>query len=60
MKCRGVSPRTFAQLLCEISDFHFSPRKFVFRARGSKKIRNDQELVQSDPISCPQNQKGNN
>ena len=26
----------------------------------SKKIRNDQELIQSDPISCPQNQKGNN
>ena len=26
----------------------------------SKKIRNDQELMQSDPISCPQNQKGNN
>ena len=26
----------------------------------SKKISNDQELKQSDPISCPQNQKGNN
>ena len=25
----------------------------------SKKISNDQELIQSDPISCPQNQKGN-
>ena len=25
-----------------------------------KKISNDQELIQSDPISCPQNQKGNN
>ena len=24
-----------------------------------KKISNDQELIQSDPISCPQNQKGN-
>ena len=24
----------------------------------SKKIGNDQELIQSDPISCPQNQKG--
>ena len=23
----------------------------------SKKISNDQELLQSDPISCPQNQK---
>ena len=29
-------------------------------AAQSKKISNDQELIQSDPISCPQNQKGNN
>ena len=27
---------------------------------GSKKRSNDQELIQSDPTSCPQNQKGNN
>ena len=26
----------------------------------SKKISNDQELIQSDPTSCPQNRKGNN
>ena len=26
----------------------------------SKKISNNQELIQSDPISCLQNQKGNN
>ena len=26
----------------------------------SKKIGNDQELIQSDPTSSPQNQKGNN
>ena len=26
----------------------------------SKKISNDQELIQSDPTSCPQNHKGNN
>ena len=26
----------------------------------SKTISNDQELIQSDPTSCPQNQKGNN
>ena len=31
-----------------------------FRIILSKKISNDQELIQSDPISCPQNQKGNN
>ena len=23
-------------------------------------LSNDQELIQSDPTSCPQNQKGNN
>ena len=28
--------------------------------KESKKISNDQELIQSYPISCPQNQKGNN
>ena len=26
----------------------------------SKKISNNQQLIQSDPISCPQNQKGKN
>ena len=26
----------------------------------SKMKSNDQELIQSDPISCPQSQKGNN
>ena len=26
----------------------------------SKHNGNDQELIQSDPTSCPQNQKGNN
>ena len=31
-----------------------------YRSMKSKKISNDQELIQSDPISCPQNQKGNN
>ena len=31
-----------------------------FLVKISKKISNDQELIQSDPTSCPQNQKGNN
>ena len=30
------------------------------RYNRSKKISNNQELIQSDPTSCPQNQKGNN
>ena len=32
----------------------------TYRITQSKKISNDQELIQSDPTSCPQNQKGNN
>ena len=32
----------------------------IMNNKKSKKINNDQELIQSDPISCPQNQKGNN
>ena len=32
----------------------------IFLKLQSKKISNDQELIQSDPTSCPQNQKGNN
>ena len=30
------------------------------KIRQNKKISNDQKLIQSDPTSCPQNQKGNN
>ena len=34
---------------------------YLYNSMGTvKKISNDQELIQSDPISCPQNQKGNN
>ena len=32
----------------------------IRRIKKNKKISNDQELIQSHPISCPQNQKGNN
>ena len=46
---------------------NFSPtlKNVKFKAKFSsivevKKISNDLELIQSDPISCPQNQKGNN
>ena len=42
---------------------HLKPKAFEnldAMAKESKKISNDQELIQSDPISCPQNQKGNN
>ena len=49
-------------LLKDIFQLHFAgddlykPKAFY----QSKKISNDQELIQSDPTSCPQNQKGNN
>ena len=36
------------------------PDQSLGASQESKKISNDQELIQSDPISCPQNQKGNN
>ena len=32
---------------------------YNFLGIQSKKISNDQELIRSDPISCPPNQKGN-
>ena len=37
-----------------------SPSDEATDREKSKKISNDQELIQSDPTSCPQNQKGNN
>ena len=36
---------------------HASLEKYTAYILKSKKISNDQELIQSDPISCPQNQR---
>ena len=38
------------------------PRLAEYEQRHEKSIMisNDQELIQSDPTPCPQNQKGNN
>ena len=50
-------------VVSEIILRHGKMGKFVsyhFQDFKSKKISNDQELIQSDPISCPQNQKGKN
>ena len=33
-------------------------KQFINEKLESKKISNDQELIQSDPISCPQNSTG--
>ena len=51
----------FIQLRLKEGTFptHFFSLEFWGKIQ-SKKISNDQELIQSDPISCPQNQKGNN
>ena len=46
-----IKPRIFTD--SSLSALFFAQLK-------SKKISNDQELIQSDPTSCPQNQKGNN
>ena len=40
--------------------FYILQRRHDVLLLFSKKISNDQELIQSDPTSCPQNQKGNN
>ena len=39
---------------------HISSSHAFHHCFHSKMISNDQELIQSDPISCPINQKGNN
>ena len=43
-----------------MSSLRLNPYFVCFFYFQSKKISNDQELIQSDPTSCPQNQKGNN
>ena len=48
------------QLLEKMVRMEHSGGVMMEEFRESKKISNDQELIQSDPISCPQNQKGNN
>ena len=41
-----------------IIDGDFNTVLDIHLDKKSKKISNDQELIQSDPISCPQNQTG--
>ena len=54
---KTVKPRTGPGRAMPMPVIHFSESEASI---PSKKISNDQELIQSDPISCPQNQKGNN
>ena len=46
--------------LCELNLRGLKANSYKPRHEKSKKMSNDQELIQSDPTSCPQNQKGNN
>ena len=48
----GFKVKEFPSSSCRLSKLMNSPPLSV----QSKKISNDQELIQSDPISCPQNQ----
>ena len=47
---------------CDYKSHYVCEKRYAISSNQSKskKISNDQELIQSDPISCPQNQKGNN
>ena len=59
-----------ARVICKSHKDQINTEKTTFRTRlnivvfgtqgYSKKISNGQELIQSDPTSCTQNQKGNN
>ena len=55
MKKRSKITMTISMGHCMIFPYHR-----LESHTQSKKISNDQELIQSDPTSCPQNQKGNN
>ena len=58
--CVFRAPRLFLYVLYTGHVTHDNVLDLFLTSNQSKKISNDQELIQSDPISCPQNQKGNN
>ena len=51
---------TFAARIGDKYQIRLTRSNYEKVATKSKKISNDQELLQSDPTSCPQNQTGNN
>ena len=59
-KCFCVKKKLSVYSKCRVALLHPIPTLDVYIHKQSKKISNDQELIQSDPTSCPQNQKGNN
>ena len=60
MSVNNFSPPLILLDLHVLQNFSNNEEKVQIYEVKSKKISNDQELIQSDPISCPQNQKGNN
>ena len=60
------TPLKIAKILSKVKNPQTNSKDYHVRSEIaivdtiSKKISNDQELIQSDPTSCPQNQKGNN
>ena len=59
--CKKFIPLKLADtVICHVFLHNVTESDYFPWVKKSKKISNDQELIQSDPISCPQNQKGNN
>ena len=53
-------PTIERRLAMKVPPSHFLTLLISLLILKEIKIRNDQELIQADPISCPQNQKGKN
>ena len=56
-KSRAITLLFLNEIIPLAIPYHSSP---IPMSLQSKMISNDQELIQSNPTSCPQNQKGNN
>ena len=69
-KSSQESINEYGDLISSVKDNHPEPKTVISLETNrtddpllnlkSKKVSNDQELIQSDLTSCPQNQKGNN
>ena len=57
---RGRQKKRWEDNIKEWTGMGFGDTLRTAEYKESKKISNDQELIQSDPTSCPINQKGNN
>ena len=55
-----ISKLPMAKFECNTCTTSLGTLQDLFFYHQSKEKRDDQELIQSDPTSCPQNQMGNN